>query len=145
MQGGKVGFFKRVGRVVRKGAKKVNKGLKKAGKFIKKNEALRRGVMAARRGIDYGIKFVPIVGNVYNVADYGVRGARAARRGKLKKFLATEGIKGLVSSIAPEAYAAAEYKQAQVGVANALMRGKGHCPCPTTKTTVVARRRRRNM
>jgi len=134
---------------VRKGAKKVRKGLKTAGKFIKKNEPLRRGVMAARRGFDYGIKFVPIAGNVYSLADFGVKAARAKRQGKLKQFMAKEAVKGIASSVAPEAYAAMEAKDASKGVMSAIVKGKG-CgkKCCATKpkpNTMVVRRRRRNM
>jgi hypothetical protein len=139
-KGGNV--FKKIGRRVRKTAKKVGRTARRVGKTIKKNEVLRRGVMAARRAADFGLKQVPVVGNVYALGDLGVRGVRAARKGKLKKFLATEGVKGLATTIAPQLMAAKEAKDASQGVLRAVVdgKGKGKSRRHKGKMMIVARR-----
>lgn len=140
MKGGRrKGVFSRV----RRAAKSVRKGVKKAGRAIGKKvgkEALRRGVMAARRAADFGIKAVPIAGNVYSIADFGVKATRAARKGKFKKFMAKEAIKGIAQAAAPQAFAAYEAREAQKGVMDAITKGKG--VSRTTKSKMIIARRK---
>lgn len=133
MKGGrkKGGVFSRV----RKLAKRAGRVVKKAGKSAAKKvgkEAFRRGVMAARRAADYGIRAVPIAGNVYSIADFGVKTARAAKKGKLKKFLAKNAAEGIAEALAPQAMAAVKAQRASEGVRSALIEGKG-CGCGSGK------------
>ena len=136
-------IIKKAGRAIRKGVKKVRKGVKRVGKAIKKNEPLRRGVMAARRALDFGIRQVPIAGNVYSLGDFGVKAARAGRRGKLKQFMAKEALGGIAEAIAPQAMAAKKAKDASQGVLSAVLEGKGRKPrkiMHKAKRMMVARR-----
>jgi len=98
-------------------AKKTNRAVHKASR--------NRFVKAARRAADYGVKQVPYVGNAYALADLGVRGARAARKGNLKKFIAKEAAMGLATTLAPQAMAAYDYNKTKADVAKALITGKG--------------------
>ena len=98
-------------------AKKTNRAVHKASR--------NRFVKAARRAADYGLKQVPIAGNAYAIADLGVRGARAARKGNLKKFIAKEAAMGLATTLAPQAMAAYDYNKTKADVAKALITGKG--------------------
>ena len=115
---------KGLGRRIRRAARRVKKVANKASRAVHK-ASRNRFVKAARRAADYGIKFVPIAGNVYSLADLGVRGARAATRGKLGQFAAKEAAQGLFETVAPQAAAAVSAQKAKEGVARALIEGKG--------------------
>lgn len=124
VRGGRRGFLKRLG--IKKVVKKIAK------------EARRRGVMAARRAADYSVRAVPVVGNVYSVADFGIKARRAKKKGKLKSFLAKEGAMGIAGAIAPQAMAAYKSTKASNDIKRALIAGKG-------KARMIARRGTRNM
>ena len=133
MKGGrkKRGLFSRVRRV----AKKAGRVAKQAGKSIAKKvgkETFRRGVMAARRAADFGARQVPIAGNVYSLADFGLKTARAAKKGKLKQFLVKNAAEGIAEALAPQAMAAVSAQKAASGVTRAIVEGKG-CGCGSGK------------
>lgn len=120
LKGGKFRPF----RSLRRAAKKTKKGINKASKAVGK-ASKNRFVKAARRAADFGLKSVPVVGNVYSVADLGARAARAATRGRLGKFAREEAAAGLLSTVAPQTSAALDAKKAARGVSSALIKGKG--------------------
>lgn len=104
-------------RSLKRVAKKVNRAAHKASR--------NRFVKAARRAADFGLKQVPIAGSVYSLADLGIKGARAASKGKLKQFIAKEAAMGLATTLAPQAMATYELNKAKADVAKALITGKG--------------------
>ncbi len=122
-------------RGVRKAAKKVGRVARKVDRAV--NQASKnRFVKAARRAADYGVRLVPIAGQAYSAADYGIKATKAARKGQLGSFLAKQAAQSLFEIAAPQTAAAVDYRKAQAGVAKALITGKGN----NSKAFIVRKR-----
>ena len=119
---------KGIGKRIRKAVKRATKTVNRANRALHK-ASRNRFVKAARRATDYGLRFVPVAGNLYAGADQVARGLRAAKRGKLNKFLREEAVKGVMRLAAPQVDAALNSKKAQEGVVKALVHGKGPKGC----------------
>lgn len=118
-------FFRRVGRKIKKGAKKGFSAVRKGAAKLAKNKFIK----ATRRVLDAGLGSVPVVGQAYGLADLGLRGTRAAIKGKFGQFAKKELVQGLrdtaMEAVAPGSTLARDAAVGAAGATKALVTGKG--------------------
>ena len=138
------GFFKNIRKGVRKGFKKVRKGVRKGVSAVRKTAAKvakNRFVKASRRLLDAGLGSIPVVGQAYGLADLGLRGTRAAVKGKFGKFIKNEALSGLrdtaMEAVAPGSTLVRDASKAASGAAQALITGKGACGTCKARTARI--------